>query len=91
MPELVEALEGRSDAVLVAVAINGSPKQQDWVAQHKLGGKTVLLDHRFKTAHAFGVHAVPTTFFLDRKGVVSERFVGGYHKKDFIGALEKLD
>lgn len=91
MPELVSAVDGRSDTVLVTVAINGSAKQYDWVAKRKLNGNPVLVDRRMKTANAFGVRAVPTTFFLDRKGVVTKRLIGGYHKKDFMAALDKLE
>lgn len=90
MPELQAAVDGRDDVVLVTVAINGKPRLYRRAAKRAGVTAPVLIDPGLHAVKAFGVRAVPTTFLLDGKGHTVKRFIGGYHKADFVAALNKL-
>lgn len=46
----------------------------------------ILLDGNGKVGDLFRVQALPTTFFLDRKGVIREIHIGGPMSKDYVKA-----
>ena len=50
----------------------------------------VLLDSVAITAGKYGVHAVPTTFLIDREGVVRKAFLGETPKDIFEIAVRDL-
>ena len=50
----------------------------------------VLLDQQGKTAAAYQVIGLPTTYIVDRKGVISTKIVGESSAELFVQLIEKL-
>ena len=50
----------------------------------------VLLDPEGKTARLYRVRAFPTTFFIDRSGIVRFEHLGPLHKDQLNGYLERI-
>lgn len=86
----MEAVSGRNDAVLVTIAINGHPRAFAAIARRARLPGAVLVDPRNRAVRAFRVNAVPSTFILDGAGHATKRFIGGYHKADFVRALDAV-
>ena len=49
-----------------------------------------LVDMGSRTAIAYGVYGVPETFFVDRNGVVLDKYAGPLPSAYLIGMIEKL-
>lgn len=80
------------DLVVVGVAFGryGESKVQEFVAQNHLTFPMVLADQEFKVAKDFGgVQSIPTTFLLDRNGVILEKWVGGHSREEYEAAVKK--
>lgn len=92
MQKAHDTLKGK-DVVVLAIAIDGTGAQavQPYLAAH---GYTIpaLLDPRMDTARAFGMRAVPTTYVVDRAGMIVAQGIGmvDFESPDFARYLECL-
>ena len=57
--------------VVVAVSLDRDPLVVPPFVKEKGFSFAVALDPKMQTAHAYGVRALPASFFVDRKGVMS--------------------
>jgi len=63
--------------VAVSVNVNQPPEvAEEFRKLDKLITFPALLDPEAKAANAYGVKSLPTTFILDRQGVVAEKVIG---------------
>lgn len=50
----------------------------------------ISLDRDFKVTKAYGVLALPTTFFIDRRGIIRDRFRGEITEETLLPKLLPL-
>jgi len=50
----------------------------------------VLLDELGAVGQAYGLRQLPTTYFIDKNGVIFETFVGVLDEKTLVGKVEKI-
>ena len=80
------------DLVVVGVAFNreGIEKVRKYVADNNLTFPMVVADKDYKVAKDFGgVQSIPTTFVIDRKGVIVEVWVGGHSQAEYEAGVKK--
>lgn len=81
------------DVVVLAIAIDGTGAQavKPYLAAH---GYTIpaLLDSHMETARAFGMRAVPTTYIIDRAGMIVAQGIGmvDFESQEFARYLQCL-
>jgi hypothetical protein len=77
------------DEGLVILAINGG-ESAGTVAQFlddnnlPLLFDTVLLDQNFSTFEKYQIQFYPTSFFVDRDGIIREKVIGAFQSKEAI-------
>lgn len=81
MPALERAYQAERERGLEILAVNTTYQDQlgaasAFVAEHGLSFP-ILLDRTGETANLYRMRALPTTFFVDRKGVIRKVIVGG--------------
>ncbi|MBZ0154639.1 MAG: TlpA family protein disulfide reductase [Alphaproteobacteria bacterium] len=76
--------------VVLAVNIGDSKETVETFIRERNLTFPVLLDSVAITAGKYGVHAVPTTFLIDREGVVRKAFLGETPKDIFEIAVRDL-
>jgi peroxiredoxin len=78
MPELIRAFERYHDQGLVVLAINDAEAHEQVAAFVREFGLTmpVIIDPRGEVMQAYKTNALPSTFFIDRRGVVRVRWIG---------------
>ena len=87
-----DALQGR-DVAVMTVSIDGAGEKavKSYIAEH---GFTIpiLLDPRMETARKFGVRAVPTTYIINRVGMIVARGIGpvAFDSPQFAPYIEAL-
>ena len=92
MQRVHDALQGR-DVAVMTVSIDGAGEKavKSYIAEH---GFTIpiLLDARMETARKFGVRAVPTTYIINRAGVIVARGMGpvDFDSPQFVRYIEGL-
>jgi len=80
MPYRQQVYNGWSDKGLVLLAINtgeSSSKVGEFVQNHNLSF-SVLLDTKQDVAQKYNIRGIPTTFFIDKDGIIQARKVGGF-------------
>ena len=90
MPYLQQVYNEWSGKGLVVLAINigESPsKARGFLQSHNLS-LPVLLDTKQDAARGYNIRAIPTTFFVDKNGIIQEKIVGAFPSK--IAIEEKL-
>jgi len=83
MPYIQEIYEEWSDAELVVLAINigeSSSKVEEFMQNHNLSF-TVLLDTKQDVAQKYNFQYIPTTFFIDKDGIIQEKVIGPFQNK----------
>lgn len=77
LPLLQRAVDERPGAFRVlAVGFRNLPSDDaDWLAEHDITIPS-LQDPDFEVARAYGVRAIPQTFFIDGEGVIRDRVFG---------------
>ncbi len=94
MPAIQSFYEKRGREIQVlAVNLTASEKSAAHVKDFlKAGGYTfpVLLDTRNSTAQEYLVRAIPTTFFIDREGIIRDIHTGPMTVEMLEKAVEKL-
>ena len=79
------------DDGLVVLAINEEETLEQVTAYVKTGGFdfTVLLDQFGLVSREYNVYELPTTFVIDRKGVIQHHWIGARNEADFRYGVEK--
>lgn len=92
MRDVQEVYEARRDRGLVVLAVNvGQSRETAADFTGKLGVTyDVLLDRDSAAARLYGVTGLPTTFFIDRTGVVRGKILGESDKAVFARMVEEL-
>jgi len=93
MPFLQQIYEEWSDRGLVLLAINvgeSSSTIEKFMQEHNLS-LSVLLDTKKIVAREYNIMAYPTTFFIDKDGVIQEKIMGAFRSKaDIEKKLSKI-
>jgi len=80
------------DLVVVGVAFNreGIEKVRQYVSSNNLTFPMVVADKDYQVAKDFGgVQSIPTTFVLDRDGVITDVWVGGHSQAEYEAGVKK--
>jgi len=86
MPYIQEIHEDWSDSGLMVLAINigdSPPAVEQFLQEHNLS-LPVLLDTKKNVAPKYGIRAIPTTFFIDKDGIVRNKVIGAFPSKAAI-------
>lgn len=80
------------DLVVVGVAFgrDGIDKVRQYVADNNLTFPMVVSDKKFQVAKDFGgVQSIPTTFVINKDGVIVEVWVGGHSQAEYEAGYKK--
>lgn len=92
MEELSQIFKHR-DLEILAVNLDkfGGEKVSSFVSNYGLTFP-ILLDKGFETALIYRVRHIPTTYIIDKKGIIKERIVGGrnWTEPQFVKKIEDL-
>jgi len=83
MPYLQEIYNEWSEAELMLLAINmgeSSTKVKEFIQSYNLS-LPVLLDAKQLIASKYEIGAIPTTFFIDKDGIIQEKVIGAFPNK----------
>ena len=86
MPYIQEIYEEWSGKGLVMLAINigESPSQvKDFMQSHNFS-LPVALDTKQVVAQKYNIQFIPTTFFIDKDGIIQEKIIGAFKTKEAI-------
>lgn len=86
MPHLQKIHEEWSDRGLVVLAINwgeSASEVEQFLQAHNLS-LPVLLDTKKVVAQKYGIRAFPTTFFIDKDGIIQVKVIGAFPDKAAI-------
>ncbi len=78
MPELEQAYQDNKEGGLVVLAVNQGeqgPIATDFMRTYGLTFP-VVLDQRLLVSQLYNTNSLPTTFFIDRNGVIREQVIG---------------
>ncbi len=93
MPYIQQVHEEWSDKRLAILAVNlgeSSSHVRGFVQSYNLS-LTVLLDPAWSSAQKYNVVALPTTFLIDKDGIVQAKLIGAFPSKEAIeGKLSKI-
>lgn len=91
LPELQAASERLAGQVAVVGVNQVEPAAQVADFAQRLGLTfTIPLDERGQVSHAYGVRSLPTTFFIDRTGVIRHIQSGALNEATLVQALESI-
>jgi peroxiredoxin len=81
MPALQRVHEAYAEDGLVVLGVNMTAQDtltdaEEFVRQRQLTFP-ILLDVDGDTARSYRMHSLPTTFFVDREGVIRDQVIGG--------------
>jgi len=86
MPYIQEIYEEWADKELVVLAINigeSSSKAEEFMQSNNLSF-TVLLDTKQDVAQKYNIQYIPTTFFIDKDGIIQDKMIGAFQNKTQI-------
>jgi len=86
MPYIQEIYEAWADKELVVLAINigeSSSKAEEFRQSYNLSF-TVLLDTKQDVAQRYNITGIPTTFFIDKDGIIQDKVIGAFQNKTQI-------
>jgi cytochrome c biogenesis protein CcmG, thiol:disulfide interchange protein DsbE len=86
--ELYNKWSSDSLAVLTINVGDRASEVKDYVANHGIT-YPVLLDQQSKVAQAYGIVGVPTTYFIDGKGVLKAYQIGAFQSEDAMESAIK--
>jgi thiol-disulfide isomerase/thioredoxin len=86
MPYIQEIYEEWSGKGLVVLAINmgESPSKVGEFMQFYNLSFTVLLDTKQAIAQEYNIQYIPTTFFVDKDGIIQDKMIGAFRNKTQI-------
>lgn len=82
---------------IVAISIDSSPKASSGYLEamsEEMGFQTpfiTLHDPKKDTAKAYGAHAMPSSFLIDKNGVVRDVIVGSLNAEDMVELKKEID
>ncbi|NSL51067.1 redoxin domain-containing protein [Calidifontibacillus erzurumensis] len=95
MPDMEELhKEGREDLVILAVNATQTERSADSPSNfiQELGLTfPILLDEEGKVTKTYQVVALPTTYFIDSKGIIEDKFTGTLSYEQMLNGISKLD
>ncbi len=88
MPFIQEVFEDEewADKGLVILAVDigeSSSKVEEFMQNHNLSF-TVLLDIKQDVAQRYNITGIPTTFFIDKDGIIQDKVIGAFQNKTQI-------
>jgi len=86
MPYIQEIYEEWSGKGLMVLAINrgeSSSKVEEFLQSNNLS-LPVLLDTNKAVAQRYNIRGIPTTFFIDKEGIIQEIIIGAFPNKEAI-------
>ena len=86
MPYIQEIYEEWSGKGLIVLAINmgeSSSKVEQFLQDHNLS-LPVLLDTKQVVARRYNIRGIPTTFFIDKDGIIQVKVIGAFPNKEAI-------
>jgi len=86
MPFIQEIHDEWSDKGLMVLAINigdSSSEVEQFLQNHNLS-LPVLLDTSKAVAQTYSIRGIPTTFFIDKEGMIQEKIIGAFPNKAAI-------
>jgi len=86
MPYIQEIYEEWSGKGLIVLAINmgeSSPEIEQFLQSHNLS-LPVLLDTKEVVARRYNIRGIPTTFFIDKDGIIQVKVIGAFPSKEAI-------
>jgi len=86
MPYIQEIYEEWTNKGLVVLTINmgeSSSKAEEFRQSYNLSF-TVLLDTKQDVAQKYNIQYIPTTFFLDKDGIIQDKVIGAFQNKTQI-------
>ena len=93
MPYIQQIYDEWQERGLVLLAINigeSSSQAAEFMQQHNLSFP-VLLDREGNIAQKYNIRGIPTTFFIDRDGIIQDIRIGAFQNKEEIeSSLSKL-
>ncbi len=77
---------------VIAVSLDENPGDATAFLRRYPAAFTVAFDRRGKVAEAYGLKVMPTSYLIDKNGLVTARFEGfnSSHKKETESAIEEL-
>lgn len=93
LPALMQFVgeQGADGAQVLAVNVGETGAQVDaYFSENRISGLNVLLDSEVEVYSAFGINALPTTFVVDKEGVIRYRHFGMITSSDIQAYLDKL-
>jgi len=85
------AEQGNKGAMVLAVNAGETTDQiNTYFKQNDISGLNVLLDSNVEVYTAYGINALPTTFIVDKDGVIRFRHFGMLRQEDIDGYMSKL-
>lgn len=86
MPYLQQVYEEWSDQGLVVLTVNlgDSPSQVNRFMQSNQLSLPVLLDIKQSLTQEYNVGNIPTTFFIDKNGIIRAKIIGSFQSKEAI-------
>lgn len=80
--------------VIISISIGESPKKVGKFLRNIPASFIVLLDEDKKAAELYGVYGLPTSFLINREGIIKHKFIGaknwtGAESRKFIEELLK--
>ncbi len=67
----------------------GEKVVRSFVKEHEIGYPIAMGNHDIAQAYG-GIHGLPTTLLIDKKGNVAKKYVGYHDKKEFEQEIQKL-
>ena len=86
MPYIQEIYEEWTDKGLLVLAINigeSASTVEDFMQSNSLSF-TVLLDTKQDIAQRYNITGIPTTFFIDKDGIIQDKVIGAFQNKTQI-------
>ncbi len=83
MPYIQAVYDEWSDKGLVVLAINvgESPSQVEKFMESQHLSLLVLLDTKRAAAQEYNIRGIPTTFFIDKDGIIQDKIIGAFRNK----------
>jgi hypothetical protein len=82
--------QANGDLIVLFVYNNGLNLVNDYVVDNQLTTFPALLDPKGKVANSYGSgHLVPVSFFIDTKGIIRIKRIGGFESQEEIENILK--
>ncbi len=94
LPALMQFVgeQGAEGAQVLAVNVGETgPQVNAYFTENHISGLNVLLDSEVEVYSAFGINALPTTFIVDKEGVIRYRHFGMITPSDIQAYMDKLE